>query len=250
MSPTPTASSSTTSAQPPVALITGAGTGIGRTTAIFLAQAGYNLALNSRTLANLEQTKSLCLQANPKSKILLLTQDISFHDACQQVVAQTLATFSRVDLLLHSAGIAPICPIEKISPEIWLPTLNTNLSAAIYLTSALWPTFKKQPASLIINISSMAAIDPFPGFALYAPTKIALNMFTHFIAQEGKPHNIRSVAICPGAVETPLLRSAFDTNILPPSKTLSPETVASLILDCITGKRAFSSGQAIQLPSP
>ncbi len=98
----------------------------------------------------------------------------------------------------------------------------------------------------MVNVSSMASIDPFPGFSIYAASKLAVNMFTRCIAQEG----LRAVAIAPGAVETPMLRGLFDESVIPRDKALDPAEVAKVIVDCITGNRAFESGEVITVPSP
>jgi NAD(P)-dependent dehydrogenase (short-subunit alcohol dehydrogenase family) len=96
-------------------------------------------------------------------------------------------------------------------------------------------------------VSSMASIDPFPGFAAYAAAKAGLNMLTHVTAREGAAIGLKAVAIAPGAVETPMLRSAFDERAIPRHAALSPQAVASLIADCITGRRAFQPGEVIQI---
>ena len=105
-------------------------------------------------------------------------------------------------------------------------------------------------AGVIVNLSSLAAFDPFPGFGVYAATQTAVNMLTRITADEGRDHHITAVALALGAVETDLLRSLFDESFLPRDKTLDPADVAAVIVDCVTGKRPFKSGETIQLPSP
>jgi NAD(P)-dependent dehydrogenase (short-subunit alcohol dehydrogenase family) len=96
----------------------------------------------------------------------------------------------------------------------------------------------------------MASFDPFPGLAIYAAAKVAINMFTHCIAQEGEKIGVKSVCVAPGAIETPMLRGLFGKDVLPTEKTLDPKEVAGFIVDCITGKRGFKSGETVVMASP
>src|SRR4029079_9090658 len=104
--------------------------------------------------------------------------------------------------------------------------IDTNLSSAFYLAKALWDTFKKQHAGCIVNISSMAARDPFPGFLAYGAAKAGLNLLSLVLAREGAQHVIRSYAIAPGAVETEMFRPIMSKEQWPSEKTLDPADVA------------------------
>ncbi|MCE9590844.1 MAG: SDR family oxidoreductase [Planctomycetes bacterium] len=233
------------------AIVTGAGSGVGRAAAVHLAGAGYDVALVARRRETLEETAGLvCDASGGKIKTLVITADVSESTACQSVVKQSLAVFGRIDALVNAAGYAQICPIEKITPQEWRKTIDTNLSYVMYLTSAAWEAFRGQKSGVIVNVSSLASLDPFPGFALYAPAKAALNMFTLITGREGAAIGVRAVCIAPGAIETPMLRGLFSEKMLPRHKTLDPDDVAALITDCITGKRAFAPGETIPLPSP
>jgi NAD(P)-dependent dehydrogenase (short-subunit alcohol dehydrogenase family) len=101
-----------------------------------------------------------------------------------------------------------------------------------------------------VNVSTIGTVDPFNGFFAYAASKSALDSFTRSIAREGKPHGIRGFSVNPGAVETPLLRQNFGTNILPASKTLAPAAVAAEVVACACGERDDRNGEAILVPSP
>jgi NAD(P)-dependent dehydrogenase (short-subunit alcohol dehydrogenase family) len=127
--------------------------------------------------------------------------------------------------------------------------LDTNIAATAYLTAAAWPTFKQQRRGIFVNVSSVASFDPFPGFSIYAAAKVAINMFTHCTAQEGADCGIKAVCVAPGAVETPMLRSLFDETVMPRDKTLHPDEVAQVIIDCICARRAFQSGETIVVPN-
>jgi 3-oxoacyl-[acyl-carrier protein] reductase len=228
-----------------IAIITGAGSGIGRAAAVQLGDAGYCVVLVSRSRNKLEQTAELV-----QGETFVCPADLSDPRAITMLTEDVLASFGRVDALVNVAGCAQLLSIDQITPENWRQTIDVNLSAAVLLTAALWPTFKTQNSGVVVNVSSMASIDPFPGFSIYAAAKTGLNMFTQCTAQEGEPIGVRAVSIAPGAVETPLLRSMFDEQTIPTDKTLAPDAVAAVICGCVTGERVFENGKTIPLPSP
>ena len=233
--------------RPHVAIVTGAGSGVGRSTAQGLARAGYDLVLVGRTQSKLEATADTLPTG---TAVICLPTDITDPDAPRQIINATLDRFDRIDGLVNVAGLAPLQPIPQITPAIWRDNIDVNLSAPVLLTAAVWPTFERQRSGTIVNVSSMSSVDPFPGFSIYGAAKVGLNLFTRCTADEGKAIGVRAVAVAPGAVETPMLRQNFDETMLPPQRTLSPDAVAEVICDCITGRRAFEPGETIFVPSP
>lgn len=231
----------------PTAIITGAGSGIGQATAEILAAAGYRLVLVGRSEEKLNETAARIAAHGVET--LVLTADITQADECHRIVQSTIETFGQLNALANVAGYAALLPIAKVTEDIWRGNIDTNLSAVVHLTAAAWPHLKVQ-GGVIVNVSSMASIDPFPNFAIYAAAKAAVNMFTKCTASEGAKQNIKAVAIAPGAVETPMLRSMFNEKMIPKSKALSPAEVGQVIADCITGQRTFNSGETIALKSP
>lgn len=229
------------------AIVTGAGSGIGRATALLLAEAGYRVTLVGRTREKLQQTAA---QFSDEDAAVVWPADLTHPQASATIVRQTLTHFGRIDAIAHIAGDAPLLPIEQLTPEIVQRCLGTNLAAAAYLAAAAWPVFKQQHDGVIVNVSSMASLDPYPGFALYAAAKLGVNMFTRCLAQEGEAIGLRAVTIAPGAVETPMLRALFDETRIPPRCTLSPAEVARVIVQCITGQRTFAPGELIVMNSP
>ena len=233
-----------------VAIVTGASSGVGRSTAVMLGAAGYDVVLVGRDVKRLEEAAAMVRDERRDAATLTLSVDLSDAQATRAIVDRTLETFGRVDAIANVAGRAQSCPIERITDQEWRLTIDTNVSCVMHLTSAAWPAFRKQNAGVIVNVSSLASIDPFPGFAMYAPAKAALNMFTLVTAREGAAIGVKAVTIAPGAIETPMLRSLFSEKTLPTENTLDPDEVAAVIVDCVTGKRAFAVGEVIQLPSP
>lgn len=232
----------------PCVIVTGAGSGIGRSTSLRLAALGYHVVLVGRTRSKLEATAAKIQAASGEA--LVLPADLTDAEQTRRIVDHALGAFGHIDALANVAGAAPLQPIERITPEIWRNCIDANLSYVVNLTAVAWPVFRRQKSGTIVNVSSMASIDPFPGFSIYAAAKIGINMFTRCTASEGAAIGVRAVTVAPGAVETPMLRGLFDESKIAHDKTLSPEEVAQVIADCVTGKREFISGEVIVVASP
>lgn len=226
-----------------VALITGAGRGIGRAAAIELALRGYGLALVSRTGEELRETRQLAEGADA----IEIPADIRAPEQVEAVVGRTVERFGRLDALIHCAGLAPAVSVERMTPDEWRDVLDTNLSSAFYLAHAAWPVFRRQNAGVIVNISSMASRDPFPGFAAYGAAKAGLNILSLTLAREGAHIGVRVHTIAPGAVETAMFRGLRSEAQWPAEKTLSPEEVAAVIAQCADGELRYTSGEVIFL---
>jgi len=225
----------------PVAIITGAGRGIGRAIAFELANRGYRLALASRNQQELE-----AVAAQAKTTIAVPT-DITRPNDVQMLVEKTLASFGRIDVIVNNVGLAPVAKVNELSIEQWHAVINTNLSSAFYLTRAVWETFKEQHGGCVVNISSMASRDPLPGFLAYGAAKAGLNLLSLVLAREGAEHGIRSYAIAPGAVETSMFRRMVSKEKWPVEKTLDPADVARVVAQCIDGDLKYTSGEVIFL---
>lgn len=225
-----------------VALITGAGSGIGRAAAILLARSGFTLALVGRREEPLRETASLL---PPGSNASLLPADIADPAQARRIVESTDAEFGRLDVLINNAGYAPSLPIEAHTADLLGEIYRINALGPANTIAAAWPIFHRQGSGRIINISTLGTIDPFPGFFGYAAAKTAVESMVRSCATEGRKHGIRAFAIAPGAIETAMLRSNFPESKLPRSSALAPEAVAEVILACASGDRDSDSGARI-----
>ncbi|MBC8108818.1 MAG: SDR family oxidoreductase [Anaerolineae bacterium] len=179
--------------------------------------------------------------------ILTLARDISTSAICNEIVAQVRERFGRIDALVNNAGYAPLLSLDQTTDEVWQQAIDTNLSAAFYLARACWPEFKKQSGGVIVNVSSAAARDPFPGFIAYGAAKAALNNLGLSLAREGAKDNIRVHTVAPSATETEMFRKLPGMAEYPAESTMSPEEVARVIVQCIAGELSLTSGEVIYL---
>jgi NAD(P)-dependent dehydrogenase (short-subunit alcohol dehydrogenase family) len=222
-----------------VAIITGAGGGIGRATAVELVGRGYRVALVGRRLETLAETTRACASALP------IVADVTKPDDITRVVDQTHRDLGRIDVVVNNAGFAPVRSVEEMSLDEWRTTIDTNLSAAFYLSKAVWPIFKRQGGGAIVNVSSMAARDPFDGLGPYGAAKAGLNLLSLSMAREGAKHGIRVYTVAPGAVETAMLRGVVSHEQFPTEQTLDPADIARVIAQCVAGDLRFTSGEVI-----
>ncbi len=235
--------------EPKIAIVTGAGSGIGRSTALLLAEAGFAVVLVGRTESTLQETVKLIEAETPDAATLVHPADVSQEPAVQGLIDAVIGKFGRIDAIANVAGYAPLGPIARLDTAEYRKCLAVNLDSVVFMTRAAWPVFKKQKSGFIANVSSMASVDPFTGFNVYGAAKAAVNLFTRATADEGQRINLNAVAIGPGAVETPMLRANFSEKAIPTDMTLDPAEVAAVLRDCITGERDFEPGETILLPS-
>ena len=223
----------------PAALITGAGRGIGRATAVELARRGYRVSLVARNREELEETSRAAAGG------LVLPADVTRPQDVERVVQETVGQFSRLDAVVHCAGLAPVRSIAQMTVEEWHRVIDTNLSAAFYLCRAAWPVFERQGGGVVVNVSSAAARDPFEGFAAYGAAKAALHLFGLSAAREGQKIGVRVHTVAPSATETAMFRQLMSPAQYPPEKTLDPADVARIIVQCVTGELRYTSGEVI-----
>lgn len=231
----------------PITIITGAGSGVGRSLAIALAAQGHHIALAGRTRSKLEETASQC-SASPG--LMIHTTDLRDEPSAATLVDDVIARWGRIDNLVNCAGVAPLSPIDRTTDDILRDTFSVNAIGPAHLIIRCWPHFKTQKSGRIVNVSTMGTTDPFAGFFAYAASKSALDSMTRSAAKEGLGIGVKVFGVNLGAVETPMLRSNFSEKVLPHHRTLSPEFVANVISDCLNGTRDADNGRCIPVPSP
>jgi NADP-dependent 3-hydroxy acid dehydrogenase YdfG len=187
-----------------VAIITGAGRGIGRAVALELAHAGYSLCLAARSREELEDTRSQSGLAPERALIVLL--DLAGEDAPNLLVNAALDCYGRIDVLVNNAGWAPPrTPLLKLRPIDVDRMIAVNLRAPIALTRLAAAAMTPRGAGTIVNIASSAATKAPAGEAVYAATKSALIAFTRAAFNEMRQSGLKLSVIVPGLVDTALI---------------------------------------------
>ena len=187
-----------------VAIITGAGRGIGRAIALAMADEGADLVVISRSLSEVTATATEVKATGRRA--LALKVNISNQKDITNMVNKTLADFGKIDILVNNAGIqGPIGQMSDNPVEHWVETINTNLIGTFMCIRAVLPGMMKRRQGKIINLSGGGATSPRPCFSAYAASKTAIVRLTETIAEEVKDFNIQVNAISPGAVNTKML---------------------------------------------
>jgi 3-oxoacyl-[acyl-carrier protein] reductase len=185
-----------------VAIVTGGGTGIGRGIALELANAGADVIISGRNLANLEKvTKEIGALGRTSTTV---AADITSAAQVRNLVDQTISKFGRIDILVNNAGIGRRDLIVDMPEEIWDATIATNLKGTFLCTQAVARHMIEQKYGKIINIASISGIRANrPGLAAYSATKAGIMQLTRSTALELGPYGVNVNCVAPGAVETP-----------------------------------------------
>ena len=207
-----------------VAVVTGAGRGIGAAIARKLAELGATTVLCGRTRSHLENSARSISSSGGKAELAVC--DVTDFRSVEQVAKQVEGTFGRIDILVNNAGIGGFSgPLYSLPTETWDAILNTNLRGVFYTIRAFAPMMIRAKKGHIINVSSLAGKNALPNGAAYAASKWGLNGLSYSVAEELRTHNIRVEVVCPGSVDTELSPHAGKDA----SKMLRPEDVAHVV---------------------
>jgi NADP-dependent 3-hydroxy acid dehydrogenase YdfG len=186
-----------------VVLVTGASAGIGEACAHRFAQEGCKLILIARRLNKLEETKKLLEEKYPQTKVHCVQFDVKNLDKIGELKAALPAEFSKVDILVNNAGVALGTPPAHENPIEDVETmLRTNVSSVMAFVSTFAPGMVERDQGHIVNISSIAGHESYPGGSVYCATKHAIDAYTTAMRHDLVGTNIRVTAISPGAVRT------------------------------------------------
>ena len=233
-----------------VAVVTGAGRGIGHAIAVRLASEGARVASVSRTEANAQKTADEINSARADAAKAYAV-DVADHAAVQEAAAQILADFGRVDILVNNAGVTRDGLSMRMSLDDWDTVVNTNLKGAFVFTQALMRPMIKQRSGRIINISSIAGLTGNAGQANYSASKAGLIGLTKTLARELASRGITVNAVAPGLIETDMttvlseeIRQAILQKV-PLGKLGEPDDIAGAVAYLASGEAKYITGQVL-----
>jgi len=256
-----------------VAIVTGAGRGIGKAIALVLAEGGANVVVVARTAKQIEQTAEEIRKLGRKA--LAIPTDVAREDQVKAVVEQTISQFGKIDILVNNAGIGPpekpvvFIPGAKfpgweltdnwdkqLTPEEWNQVIATNLTGALLFVQAVGPYMLRQKKGKVINISSNSADLGTPYWAPYCSSKAALSMFTRCLASEWAPFDICVNAIGPGNTRTEMMEKIMKEDpkaaewvlaAIPMGRLAEPREIALLAFYLASDASNFLTGQTIYI---
>ncbi len=238
-----------------VSLITGAGSGIGRATALLFAREGACVVAVDRDEQQVKKTQNLIQQAGGKCEAIAL--DVSQEEQVANAIATVVKTWGQLDVLFNNAGISLLKPVTETTEAEWDKVFNVNLKGVFFGCKHAIPQMAKQGNGAIVNTASELAIVAQPLYGAYCATKAGVLALTRVLALEWAAKGIRINAVCPGPIATPMLQAEFDLadnpideeklaiKSIPAGRLGTPEDIAKVALFLASVDAQFVHGAAI-----
>ncbi len=235
------------------AVITGSGRGIGEGIAHLLAEAGANVVCAARSIDQIDRVAAEINASNSSGRAVAQATDVASQEDMDALAQRAVDEFGRLDIWINNAGGSLVsAPLVELDPAEWDKTLAVNLSSVFYGVRAAVPHMKE--GGSIVNTSSMAGRDPFPGSGHYSAAKAGVNMLTKTLALELGPQKIRVNAILPGFVPTDTVKKALDMTDadfgplleqlnLPAGRLGTPRDIAACVLYLVGDSGEWVTGQ-------
>lgn len=239
-----------------VTLITGAGSGIGRDTALLFARHGAYIIINDINQANAEETLELMKEKGGRGEVALF--DVTNHQQVKEAIAKVVEKNNKIDVLFNNAGIPGVGEVHEIDEEFWNKVVDVNVSGVFTVSKYVLPYMMEQHEGSIINMSSCVAEIGLARRALYAATKGAVLSMTKSMQVDYAKYNIKINALLPGTIYTPFvdqyLRESYDdmeeglksvTNRQLTDQLGTPEDVAKAALFLASDDAKFVMGSPL-----
>jgi glucose 1-dehydrogenase len=246
------------------ALVTGASSGIGKAIALHLAQEGADVVVNYLGSEAAAHDVVAAIRSNGGNAVAVQA-DVSKEDHVQTMFRQMFEAFGTIDILVNNAGLQQDAPFDEMTLAEWQKVIDVNLTGQFLCAREAIREFKRRgvvpaisnAAGKIIGISSVHEVIPWGGHVNYAASKGGVMLMNKSIAQEIAPYRIRVNSVCPGAIRTPINRSAWETpeaydklmELIPYKRIGEPEDIARVVAwlasddaDYITGVSLFADG--------
>lgn len=236
-----------------VALITGAGRGLGRACALALANAGADIALGLRDVNTALELESEI--KNMGRRVIRVQMDVSTVQEIRSAVEQVINTYGRIDILVNNVGVAPANPAEKVTESDYDLTMNLNVKAMFFTSQAVAGHMIEQGSGRIINMSSQAGSITLDDESVYCMSKAAVNHMTKNLASEWAKYNIQVNAVAPTFIETPgtepwLKDPEFRQSVLdriPLGRIGKPMEVAGAVVFLASSAASLITGEIITI---
>lgn len=234
-----------------IAVVTGAGRGLGRAMAVALAKAGAHVALLARSAAELAETAGHVESAGRRA--LLCPTDIADEQAVEEAAVAVLDAFGRVDVLVNNAGVAPVAPLLELRLADLRRVLDVNVVGTFLCSRAFGAHMVAQRQGVILNVASVAGLIGEPELTAYCASKGAVLAFTRALAIEWARHGVRVNAIAPGYFRTALNQQALDdpeigprlVRHIPLRRVGHPEELGPLVVYLASPAAAFMTGSVM-----
>jgi 3-oxoacyl-[acyl-carrier protein] reductase len=228
-----------------VAIVTGAGRGIGKATAVAFAKEGANVVLVAKTKSQIEEGAQECRELGVEA--IAVPTDVSKKAEVQAMAERAYTAFGRVDFLVNNAGVAVHNLIPDIREEDFDLNYFVNAKGLFLCTQAVFSRMCEQGSGHIINVSSGAGKQGGPRMGAYAASKFAANGFTETTEAEGRPYGVKASVVCPGPVDTYLRRGNHPGDIL--ENLTTPEEIAeAIIFLACQSPRAYTPEVIVRTP--
>jgi 3-oxoacyl-[acyl-carrier protein] reductase len=235
-----------------VALVTGGSRGIGRATALRLAQEGADVAISYGTRSREAEEVVAAIESLGR-RALCAPCDVSRPDDVQRLVAATRERLGLIDLLVHSGAISNLRDHDELSYDVWREMIDVNLTGTYLVVFAVKDEMIARRFGRIVTLSSVAALRPRRRQIHYASAKAGVIALTRCCAEAFAPHNVRINCVAPGLIETEMLHVLPDELITyvvgetPMGRVGSPEEVASVICFLLSEESSFLTGQTLDV---
>jgi len=215
-----------------VAIVTGASRGIGRAISIALAKEAATVVLAARSRRKLQETSNQVTKTGGKAEVVVT--ELTEEESIKNLVRVTGKKFGRLDILVNNAGITHSAKLEETATEDWDRCMRVNTRAPFILCREALPLLRKAKAAHIINIASVVGVKGYPLQSAYTASKHALRGMTISLAEELKGSNIRVHLLCPGGVDTELVRKVRPD--IKKNELIKPEEIAELVVYLVAHK--------------
>ncbi|MDB4181746.1 SDR family oxidoreductase [Polaribacter sp.] len=238
-----------------IVIITGAGSGIGKATAIHFAKFGATVVVSDRQEAAAKEVVKIILEEGGKA--ISIPADVTSFEAVENLVAQTVKEFGRLDVIVNNAGIGPnLLRTHQSTLKDWDKVIAVNQTGVFYCMKVALVQFLKQGGGNIVNIASLAGLKASPNNISYSASKFAVVGMTKSVAMEYATKNIRVNAVCPGYTESALLTQLINAkpemdavlkSVIPMKRYGRAEEIADAVVWLASDNTQFMTGQTITL---